>query len=148
MQLRTYNMHEHAEHGPASHFIYKNRNIISFTRVPQIFNESEDGTFNFISMDTAFEEFFGIKLSDINPILSFDALKKFLEESHYTIPIGLLQINRDDNGEPIFTDAGSIVPLPVEVMGKNISAKNNNLEAVALNIFSHEKELDDIIELS
>jgi hypothetical protein len=149
MQLRTYKMNEHAERGPASHLMYKSRNILSFTRVPQIFEEQEDGKFEFVNMDKAFKEFFGIELSDINPALSYDKLREFLDKTNYKFPVGLLQISRDTNGNPILSAPQEIVQIPIEVMVKKVNTNNATLEALALNIFSQEKEnLEDIIELS
>lgn len=151
MQIRTHEMNEHAEHGPASHLIYKSRNLISFKNVPQLCVEFENGDFDFVNMDIAFKEFFGIELSDINPALSFDKLENFFEETNYQIPIGLLQIERDEEGNPIhYSETGNIVSIPINVMNES-SKNNNNLEALALNIFTPHKKLediDDVVELS
>ena len=81
MQIRTYEMNEHAEHGPASHSVYKSRKIISFSRVPQVFEESENGTLEFLPMDEAFKEFYSISISDLYPDLTLNMLEDLFKHS-------------------------------------------------------------------
>lgn len=137
MQIRTYDMNEHAEHGPASHLAYKSRNIMSFSRVPQIFEENSEKKLEFIETDAAFKEFFGASISDIIPNLTYDFLIKQLQNQNHTFQIGLLQIEKDENGNLVVADTPQVSTTPIEIMNKN---NNDSLEAVVLNIFTPEKE--------
>jgi len=148
MQIRTYAMNEHAEHGPASHFTYKSRNVISFSRVPQMLETLENGRLGFINMDKAFEEFFNFPISDINSCLSFEFLQDFLEFTNYSLPIGLLNIDRDENGNIILKDNSQPVTTPIQVSRPvNQDQEKSDIEVVALNIFSQEKIISELEEI-
>lgn len=89
MQIRTHDMNEHAEKGPASHIFYKSTQGINFHRVPQIFKERKDGSLGFISMDEAFQDFYNIPTSDIYPTANLEEVQEILRNSqspfHYEI---------------------------------------------------------------
>lgn len=146
MQLKTYQMNEHAERGPGSHKDYKARNHVNFLRVPQIFKEIDNNSINFVNMDDAFHEFFNFSPEDINPGMTYNNLLELLEKTNFENPIRLLTI-KEENGNIIFSDPIFSEKVPIEVVGKTNSKNDIHLEAIALNIFINQKVKPELDEL-
>jgi cell fate (sporulation/competence/biofilm development) regulator YlbF (YheA/YmcA/DUF963 family) len=135
MQIRTHDMDEHAEKGPASHKTYKSRNLVSFSRVPQIVKRNKNGKVFFINMNDAFQEFYNFPISYINPELSYEYLNNFLVQTNFKIPVGVLNIARNSIGNLDLTDFGDIKLLPLEVP-RLIYNSNDSLDQNVFNLFS------------
>lgn len=118
LQLKTFLMNEYAERGHASHKKYKARKKISFLAIPQILKPKKTNSqqLAFIHPDDAFKEHLGFSPKQIHPSMSFDYLKKFLEDNDYAHPILPLYFKENKNHEPIFFDDLQPQTMPLEIV--------------------------------
>jgi len=64
------------------------------------------------------------------------------------LPIGLLNIDRDENGNIILKDNSQPVTTPIQVSRPvNQDQEKSDIEVVALNIFSQEKIISELEEI-
>ena len=146
LQFRTFVMNEHAEHGAASHEIYKTRKQITYLAVPQILAPIKpfSSTVDFLLPDEAFKYFFGFPPTQIHPQLNYQLLKSFLEENNYTLPILPLNFKKSENGNIEFYEIFSkIRTKPLEIVG---TTNNQQLQILVWDIFD-EKNIEKDFEL-
>lgn len=145
IQLRTFEMNEHAEHGAASHTTYKSREQITYLALPKILVPlSHDSCIlSELSPDECFREFFGFSPSLIDPTITYDFLRMFLESTDYEIPIKPLYFRRNSNGKIIFNSPVSRLSnfLKLKVVGTD---DTENLMVFVGDLF--EKQISQDVE--